>query len=142
MKWHSPYKNRKKAKNKGTNKFRKNLLRKATHKSSVSQKKQQRRSIEVRYITISPLGNFHNFFKDSVKRSFKPTIETINNFFKGGQYNINLNYESLNNGKQQVLCPLKINQSNRKGVNFKISLPNDFTCRGVTHKEGYGLGES
>lgn len=145
MKWHNPHKSRKKQKKRvNANKYHRNFVRKVIYKTSMNQKKQQirTRNFEVPTITISPLVNFPRFFKDSVKRSFKSSFETINKFFKGGQYYINLNYESFDRGQQQISCSLKINQSNRKGVNFKISLPDDFTCRGVRHKESYGLGES
>ncbi|MFR3216444.1 MAG: hypothetical protein ACLTWE_07950 [Dysgonomonas mossii] len=144
MKWHSPHKNRKKTKNKRCNNSYKKIVLKVKSKTATNQNKKhnKKRSIEAFDITLSPLKDFPHFFEDSLQRKFKPTFEFINNFLKGNQYDIDLNYESIDDGIQHATFPIKINQSNRKGVNFEINLPKDFVCRGVRHKEGYGLGES
>ena len=144
MKWHSPHKNRKRSKNKNCSKSHKIIVRKMENGTSISTNKKRlnSRKIEVSKISISPLKDFPQFFEGSLQRTFKPTFEFINNFLKSDRYNIDLNYESIDDGKQQATFLLKINQSNRKGVDFEISLPKEFICRDVRHKEGYGLGES
>lgn len=138
MKWHSPHKKRKKAKKRRHNKLSKNTAR----KTSISKNKKyiNNRNIEVHQITINPLEHFPKFFQNSLKRKFMPTFETINKFLKGGQYNVDLNYASLDNGKQRATFPLKM-KSNLKGVSFEITLPNNFVHQGVRHKESYGLDE-
>lgn len=142
MKWHSLHKNGKRNKNKRCNKSHKRIVRKMKNETSISTNKKHinSRRLEVPKIIISPLKKFPRFFEGSLQRTFKPTFEIINNFLKGGKYNVDLNYESIDNGKQQATFPLKISQSNSKGVNFEINLPNDFICQDVRYKESYGLG--
>lgn len=139
MKWHSPHKKRNK--NKKYNISHKIIVRKIKNGTPISTSKKQinRRRLDVSQIIINPLKDFSHFFEGSPQKIFKPTFDVINNFLKGGKYNISLNYESLDNGKQQAIFPLKINQSNNKGINFEINLPDNFICRGVRFKESYGL---
>lgn len=137
MKWHSPHKKRKSAKNIKGRKPRK-IIREVILKAISHQA--TNKTIENIAITISPLEHFPNFFRDSPRIIMKPSLDAINYFLKGGKYNIDLTYESLDNSTQVATFPLRINQTNRKGVNFKITLPNNFTCRGIRNKEGYGLG--
>lgn len=136
MKWHSPHKNRKSAKNRND----RNLPRKI--KKNIKRIPLRDNKIEISTITIKPLERFPEFFKDSHKIIMKPTFDAINNFLKGNKYAVNLTYESLYDGKQTAKFPLKIKQSNHKGVNFEINLPNNFICKGIKDKENYGLGDS
>lgn len=135
MKWHKPHKKKKKGKR--GNKSQKSIMHNTINKKHIN-----RRSAETPQKTISPLKDFSRFFENSIRRKFKPTFEIINEFLKGGQYNIDLNYDSIDDGKRQATFPLRINQSNHRGVNFKITLPYDFVCKNAMHKDSYGLDES
>jgi len=72
-------------------------------------------------------------------KTFKPTIDCINQLTKGGDYKIKLSYIDIKEQTHTKQFTGTIVEDNQPGMRFKITLPNVLNVGNVKYKESYGL---